>query len=183
DGAVIPTNLAPLTVHVSRSAGQTEARLTFTGEGLALDYFAPCEGGPPGGGCYVTLPAALSALLVGASRNQDVRLAATLAGAGGRDLAAAAPVSLAWAGVPLEGGLYYWTTITARAVPGYQPPVGATSGTAVQRYDLGRGMSAPELVWTDQGAPPAFAGSPSARANSAPTDGNGPWGEATCIGR
>jgi hypothetical protein len=182
DGAIIPANLGPITVHVSRTAAQTEAKLTFTGDLLALDYLAPCEAGAPGAGCYVTLPATFSDLLVGASRNQDVRLAAALANPGGRDLVASAPISLAWASAQLEGGLYYWTTITAGAVAGYEPPAGATSGTAVQRYDLGRGTSAPELVWTDQGAPPAFAGSPPARANSAPTDGNGPWGEATCIG-
>ncbi len=180
-GTIFPSNLTPPTVHLARSADQTEAKLSFAGTGLALDYFANCESGAPGTGCYVTLPPALLPLLVAASRDADVQLTASLAAPGGANLAAAPPIAVAWADVPLEGGLYYWTTIDA-ATAGYKPPAGATSGTAVQRYNLSKGMASPELIWTDQGAPPAFAGSPPAKANRAPADGNSAWGEPTCIG-
>lgn len=180
-GTIFPSNLSPPTVHLARSADQTEAKLSFAGTGLKLDYFANCESGAPGSGCYVTLPATLLPVLVAASRDADVQLTASLAAPGGANLAAAAPITVAWADVPLEGGLYYWTTIDA-ATAGYKPPAGATSGTAVQRYNLTKGMASPELIWTDRGAPPAFAGSPSAKANNAPTDGNSAWGEPTCIG-
>ena len=180
-GTIFPSNLTPPTVHLARSADQTEAKLSFRGTGLTLDYFAKCESGSPGTGCYVTLPATLLPLLVAASRDADVQITATLAAPGGANLAAAPAVAVAWADVPLEGGLYYWTTIDS-ATAGYEPPAGATSGTAVQRYNLSKGMASPELIWTDQGAPSAFAGSPPAKANRAPADGNSAWGEPTCIG-
>jgi hypothetical protein len=180
-GTIFPSNLTPPTVHLARSADQTEAKLSFSGTGLMLDYFANCETGWPGTGCYVGLPATLLPLLVAASRDADVQLTASLAARGGAKVTAAPAVTVAWADVPLEGGLYYWTTIDA-ATAGYNPPAGATSGTAVQRYNLSKGMSVPELIWTDQGAPPAFAGSPPAKSNQAPSDGNSAWGEATCIG-
>ncbi|HSS39373.1 MAG TPA: hypothetical protein VLT58_11435, partial [Polyangia bacterium] len=180
-GTIFPANLTPPTVHLSRAANQTEAKLSFSGTGLKLDYLANCEAGWPGTGCYVTLPPALLPLLVAASSDTDIQVTASVAAPGGANLAAAPAIAVAWADVPLEGGLYYWTTITG-ATAGYKPPAGATSGTAVQRYNLSKGMSAPELIWTDQGAPPAFGGSPSAKANDAPTDGNSAWGEPTCIG-
>jgi hypothetical protein len=181
-GALVPSNLAPFVVHIQRPGAQTEADLTFAGDGLALDYFAPCEAGAPGKGCYVTLPSSLSTLLVGSSQNHDIQLTARLASPGGADLVASPPINVAWAALPLQGGLYYWTTITAGAVAGYTPPADAASGTAVQRYDFSQAASAPELVWTDQGAPPAFSGSPASAANSAPTDGNSAWGQSTCVG-
>ncbi len=180
-GTIFPSNLTPPTVQVVRSADQTEAKLSFQGTGLALDYFANCEAGGPGPGCSVTLPPTLLPVLVAASQTADVQLTAELAAPGGANHTSAPAVALAWADVPIEGGLYYWTTIDSTTA-GYKPPAGATSGTAVQRYNLDRGVASPELVWTDQGAPPAFAGSPPAKANSSPSDGNSAWGEPTCIG-
>ena len=181
-GTIFPSNLTLPTVQVARSVGQTEAKLSFSGDGLTLDYFASCETRWPGSGCSVTLPATLLPMLVAVSENNDIELTAALASPGGTNLVTAPAITLAWADVPLQGGLYYWTTIDSATAEGYSPPAGATSGTGVQRYNLTDAVAVPELIWTDQGAPSAFTGSPPARANPAPTDGNSPWGEATCIG-
>lgn len=180
-GTIFPSNLTPPTVQIVRSPDQTEAKLSFQGTGLSLDYFANCETGGPGSGCYVTLPPSLLPVLVAVSQAADIQVTAELAAPGGADHTRAPAVALAWADVPIEGGLYYWTTIDSTTA-GYTPPAGATSGTAVQRYNLDKGVSSPELVWTDQGAPPAFQGSPPAKANNNPSDGNSAWAEPTCIG-
>ena len=91
-------------------------------------------------------------------------MTASLAAPGGANLAAAPAITLAWADMPLDGGLLLLDHHRRGVTAGYQPPAGATSGTAVQRYDLTQGKSSPELIWTDQGAPPAFTGSPPAKS-------------------
>ena len=91
-----------------------------------------------------------------------------------RTLVESAPVSVAWANVPLSGGLYYWTTLAPNIVPGYIPPNNAdnspgTTGTGIQRYAFGKdgAVSAPQLVYTDRGRAPTFYGSPPAAFDGA----------------
>src|SRR5581483_9635750 len=89
-------------------------------------------------------------------------------------------INVAWANVPLSGGLYYWTTMADNSYPGYTRPKDAMTGkvadtgTGIQRYDFSKDGAAPELVYTDQGTPPTFTGSPASLAS----DG----GQGTCIG-
>lgn len=172
--AIIPPNLSPLTVHIQRSsASQTAARINFSVDQVVnVNYYAQCQAAA-GSGCYVDLPLTLTQLFVAVSDKKDVNVTARLAGLGAQ-LVESAPVSVAWANVPLSGGLYYWTTLAPNIVPGYIPPMMAngapgTTGTGIQRYAFGKdgSVSAPQLVWTDRGRFPQFYGSPPATADGA----------------
>jgi hypothetical protein len=186
DGAIFPPNLSPIYVHVSKSGNQTMARLNFAANNVNVNYYGTCETADPtsgladpGPGCYVKLPLSFTQLFIAVSENQDIKLTARVSG-GGSALSESNSVNVAWANVPLSGGLYYWTTMTDGAYPGYTRPkdastgVVATTGTGIQRYDFSMDGAAPELVYTDQGTPPNFTGSPPSPAS----DG----GEGTCIG-
>ncbi len=147
-GSLFPSNLAPVTVHVVKTAPtQAIARLAFTAAPLlALDYYAPCEPGPNAQtACYVTLPPAVTSLFAAASATTDITLQARLAASDGSALVESPPVSMAWAGVNLTGGLYYWTTI---------PPAQNMGQTGIQRYNFDGAASKPEVVYTDKGSPP-----------------------------
>jgi hypothetical protein len=172
--AIIPPNLSPLTVHIQRSSpSQTAARINFSVDQVVnVNYYATCQAAA-GSGCYVDLPLTLTQLFVAVSDKKDVNVTARLAGLGA-PLVESAPVSVAWANVPLSGGLYYWTTLAPNIVPGYLPPNNAdnspgTTGTGIQRYAFGKdgAVSAPQLVWTDRGRSPQFYGSPPATADGA----------------
>ena len=169
-GAVFPSNLGQVTVHVTKSGSQDIARVTFSGDGLDMRFYGSCVPGP-GAGCYVNVPPLVTQLLVGPSSKNNINLTARLASSAGGGLVESNTVSLAWADVPLSGGLYYWTTISPGVVPLYTMPGGAMVGTGIQRYNLDKGMATPELVYTDQGTPPNFYGS-----SPSPTDG------AQCVG-
>jgi hypothetical protein len=176
DGSLFPSNLGPIVVHVTGGA-RSIARLELAGGGVDVRWYDVCLADPtqaPGPGCYVELPLALTRLFTAASQSGDVTLTARV-GDGGSPPAESAPIHVAFADVPLTGALYYWSAIEPGATyPGYTLPPAATVGASVQRYDLGRAPLAPELVYTDQGTPPAFAGAPYARA----PDG----GVSTCVG-
>jgi hypothetical protein len=200
DGSLFPANLGPIYVQITKpTASATSARLSFTqGDVLNVNWYAQCETDAtylPGTGCYVKLPLSFTQIFHGASDADDIQLVARVGGTGAP--AESPPIKVAWSSVSLTGGLYYWTTIcnamnaslcgqSGSIYPNYKLPLNATSGTAVQRYDFDTttalatqpqchaGEPCPQLVYTDQGEPPAFAGSPYARAS----DG----GQGTCVG-
>jgi hypothetical protein len=175
DGSLFPSNLGPVVVHVTGGA-RAIARLELAGGGADVRWYDVCLTDPaqaPGPGCYVQLPPAITGLFAGASDRGDVTLTARV-GDGGLP-AESAPIHVAFAAVPLAGALYYWSTIVpGAAYPGYALPAGATEGSSVQRYYLDKGPLVPELVYTDQGTPASFAGSPYAR------DPGG--ARSTCVG-
>jgi hypothetical protein len=172
DHALFPPNFSPVYVHI-QSPGATIARLSFQGPGVALSFYGNCESGLPGGGCYVGLPSSLTQLLVAPSEQGDIALTARAYGAGS-GLREAPAINVAWADLPLSGGLYYWSIIPS-------PPRGytatppnyilldptQTNGTGVFRYSFGSDGSAlaPAVVWTDDGGPassPPYNGAPQA---------------------
>ena len=176
EGAVFPSNLGEITVHVSKSGAQDIARLTFTGEGLldpGIQFYAGCDPVPPGAGCYVNVPPAITKLLLAPSTNANVKLTARLASSTGGGTVESNTIGVAWADVALSGGLYYWSTIQPGVVPNYVMPGGAMVGTGILRYNLDQNGAEPEKdpVYTDQGTPPNFYGSP-----PSPMDG------AQCVG-
>lgn len=189
DRTLFPANLTPIYAHISGSTGATVARLRFEADGLAVNYYGRCETGMPGGGCYVNLPLALTRLFIATSDRQDVRMTARVSNG------TAAPketqtVAVAWAGLALSGGLYYWSVIpnppkvTSEGAP---PTPGKyilldpkqIDGTAIYRYDFGvAGEPAPEIIWTDDGGPKSqpnsYMGAPQAFNDGA--------GKGHCIG-
>lgn len=199
NAAIFPSNFGPITVHVARPGSQDLARLSWENQGLTLHYYARCETGQPGNGCYITLPLDFASVLVPASGRENVRLTVRLASSSGGGLVESNTIELAWANVPLSGGLYFWTTIPCQtggqvcAVAGYRSPDPADPrGTAIMRYDFGNANlavpteSKPTLIYTDQGFPnatpsgmAAFAGSPPAASGQ---EGGVSWGEGRCIG-
>jgi hypothetical protein len=172
-GSVLPPNLGPIQVHVARtSTSQSAARITFSADNvLNVDYYCACQPGA-GNGCYVDLPLEVTQLFIAVSESHDVQVTARVGGTGA-PLIETPPISVAWANVPLSGGLYYWTTMAAGVVPGYLPPNNADNtpgsiGTGIERYDFGKdGVATPQLVYTDRGRSPLFQGSPAATADRA----------------
>jgi hypothetical protein len=172
DGSVFPPNLSPVQVHVSRTTpAQTVARINFTSEDVVnVSYYANCQAGA-GIGCYVDLPLEVTQLFIAVSESHDIKLTARVGGSGA-PLAESASINVAWANVPLSGGLYYWTTMADGVVPGYTSPRNTdgtpATGTGIQRYDFGQdGVARPQLVYTDKGRSPTFYGSPPATADGA----------------
>jgi hypothetical protein len=158
DGALFPSNLAPITVQVAKAApAQSLARIELVADPLvSFRWYAPCEPGPNDfRGCYVTLPSALSSLFTQVSESGDVTLTARIAAPDGNQLAETSPIHIAWTESPLTGGLYYWTTL---------PPSQNDGTTGIARYDFAGDASKPQIVYTDKGSPPD------------PIDGN------TCVG-
>src|SRR5581483_745041 len=106
------------------------------------------------------------------SDTKDVQMTARVGGLGAA-LVESAPINVAWANVPLSGGLYYWTTLAPGIVANYLPPPNAdntpgTTGTGVLRYDFGKdGAALPQVVYTDRGRSPNFPGSPPADPDNA----------------
>jgi hypothetical protein len=176
DHTLFPANLAPIYAHIGGATGATVARLRFEADGLEINYYGKCETGMPGAGCYVKLPQTVTRLLIATSASQDIKLTARVSKGTGAPQETAS-VSVAWAPVPLSGGLYYWSVIpnppkvTSEGAP---PTPGKyilldpkqTNGTAVFRYDFGaQGDPAPEVIWTDDGGPksdPSYQGAPQA---------------------
>ena len=171
DKSIFPPNLSPIQVHITRSsAGQTAARINFSAQDIVnVNYYALCQPGA-GNGCYVDLPLEVTQLFIAVSEKHDIALTARIGGAGA-PLIESAPVNVAWANVPLSGGLYYWTTMADGVVPGYRSPRNTdgtpATGTGIQRYDFGQDGARPQLVYTDQGRSPTFYGSPPATADGA----------------
>jgi len=172
NGALLPPNLGPITVHVARtSPAQSAARINFSADNvLSVNYYCTCQ--PAAGtGCYVDLLPDLTQLFIAVSESRDIKLTARLGGTGA-PLIETPSINVAWTNVPLSGGLYYWTTMADGVVTGYRSPRNtdgtAATGTGIQRYDFGRdGVAMPQLVYTDQGRSPSFLGSPPATADGA----------------
>ncbi|MES1172199.1 MAG: hypothetical protein ABUL77_03090 [Bacteroidota bacterium] len=185
DGAIFPSNFGAVTVQLAKTGAQDIARLAFAGDGLDVQHYGTCEAGP-GTGCYVTLPSAVTKLFLASSARNDIKMTARLGSASGGAVAESAPVRLAWANVPLSGGLYYWTTINPGAIPNYTAPDPTDPrGTAVMRYNFEGDLPKRELVWTDRGSPlttPPFRESPPAVMGSDPISMRPAWGEGRCIG-
>ncbi len=159
-------------MHIAKASGQNAARINFTVDPVVnVNYYALCQPGA-GTGCYIDLPLELTQLFVAVSEKSNVQVTARVGGLGA-PLTESAPIGVAWANVPLSGGLYYWTTLAPGIVPGYMPPNNAdntpgTTGTGIQRYDFGEdGATGPQLVYTDRGKSPTFLGSPPATADNA----------------
>ena len=189
DGAIFPSNFGAVTFHIGKTGLQDIARINFAGTGLDVQHYGICEAGMPGNGCYVTLPSAVTKLLVAPSAQDDITVTARLGSSGGTGFAESAPLKLAWANVALSGGLYYWTTILCPngvcPISGYTLPAMAVEGTAIMRYKFEGDSPERELIWTDKGSPvstPPFAGSPPAQAGTDPGGLRPAWGEGTCIG-
>jgi hypothetical protein len=176
DHTVFPANLTPIYAHVGGASGATIARLRFEADGLGINYYGKCETGMPGSGCYVQLPLSVTRLLIATSESQDVKMTARVSKGSGAPQETAS-VAVAWAPVPLSGGLYYWSVIPNPpkvASEGAPPTPGSyilldpkqTNGTAVYRYDFGAaGEPKPEIIWTDDGGPksePSYQGAPQA---------------------
>jgi hypothetical protein len=170
-GAVFPPNLSPIQVHITKTtASQTAARINFASDNVVnVNYYSACVPGA-GSGCYVDLPLEVTQLFIAVSENHNLQLTARVGGLGAT-LAESGPIDVAWANVPLSGGLYYWTTMADGVVPGYRSPRNTdgtpATGTGIQRYDFGMDGAKPQLVYTDEGAPPSFLGSPPATADGA----------------
>jgi hypothetical protein len=187
DGAIFPSNFGPVTVQVPRQQGQDIARIAFTGGNqLDLKYYAVCDTTTVGSGCNITLEAGLTKLFIYPSSTENVTMTVRLSSKSGSNLSESMPISIAWANVPLSGGLYYWTTINPGAVPGYMAPdTTDMRGTAVMRYVFDNDEPKRELVWTDRGSPyttPPFGESPPAQPGTDPNGLRPAWGEGRCIG-
>jgi hypothetical protein len=172
DRSIFPPNMSPVTMHIAKASGQNAARINFSVDQVVnVNYYALCQPGA-GSGCYIDLPLELTQLFVAVSETKDVQVTARVGGLGA-PLTESAPISVAWANVPLSGGLYYWTTLAQGIVMNYVPPNNAdntpgTTGTGIQRYDFGKdGATGPQLVWTDRGRFPTFLGSPPATTDGA----------------
>jgi hypothetical protein len=171
DGAILPPNMSPVQVHIAKPGNQNAARINFSAQNVSVNYYAFCQSGA-GTGCYVDLPLSITQLFIATSENQDIQIKARLGGTGAA-LVESNAISVAWANVPLSGGLYFWTTMTDGAAPGYHRPKDATTGavaatgTGIERYDFGQDGAMPQIIYTDMGPPPNFNGSPPATADGA----------------
>jgi hypothetical protein len=176
DHTLFPANLTPIYAHVGGATGGTIARLRFEADGLGLNYYGKCETGMPGTGCYVQLPQSATRLLIATSNSQDIKMTARVSKGSGAPQETSS-VAVAWAPLPLSGGLYYWSVIPKPpkvASEGAPPTPGSyvlldpaqTDGTAIYRYAFAAdGAPAPEIIWTDDGGPksdPSYQGAPQA---------------------
>jgi hypothetical protein len=175
DGSLFPANLGP--IQVQTTTGGTSARINFqTGSGnVNVNFYGNCETGP-GTGCYVTIPLALTQLLVPSSATEDIQITARVSSGGAP--AESAPIKADWAPTGLTGGLYFWTVVPnpnkTNNMP--TPPTyvlldpAQTSGTQIERYNFAKDNPTPEVVWTDDGGPgstPPYDGAPQAIDNGA----------------
>jgi hypothetical protein len=181
DGSLFPENLGPIQVHIA-SPG-TIARLNFKTNrtsNVDLNYYGACETGATNpnasANCYVTIPLALTQLLVPSCETEDIQITARVSNGSGAPVESA-PINVDWAQSGLTGGLYFWTVLPNQP---YCPSATAASpgtyclqdttqlpknGTAIFRYDFSKSNPAPQLVWTDDGGPnsmPAYQGAPQA---------------------
>jgi hypothetical protein len=190
DHSLFPSNLGPVQVQMSTSG--SSARITFqtTNSGnVNLNYYGACETAP-GSGCSVTLPVALTRMLVPASQEEDIQITARVMN-GTTPTNDSSPIHAAWASSALTGGLYYWTVLpnqqycpsSTMASPGtyclQDTTLNPKNGTAIYRYDFAQDNPKPQQVWTDDGGPassPSYQGGPQAYVAS-----TGQYG-AHCIG-
>ena len=159
------------------------ARLNFKTSrtnNVNLNYYGSCETGASNpnasGNCYVTVPIALTQLLVPSCETEDIQITARVSNGNGAPVESA-PVNVDWAQSGLTGGLYFWTVLPNQP---YCPSATAASpgtyclqdttqlpknGTAIFRYDFSKTNPVPQQVWTDDGGPnsmPPYQGGPQA---------------------
>lgn len=181
DGSLFPENLGPIQVHVA-SPGSV-ARINFKTSNTSnvnVNYYGACETGANNpnstSNCYVTIPLALTQLLVPSCETEDITITARVSN-GSSAPVESAPINVDWAQAGLTGGLYYWTVIpNQQYCPGSSNPTPGTyclldvtqtpkNGTAIYRYDFSQTNPAPQQVWTDDGGPnsmPSYQGAPQA---------------------
>lgn len=186
--SLFPPNLSPIHAHIQATGAQI-ARLNFqqgcesaNGCTVNVNFYANCETGP-GGGCYVRMPPTLTRLFIASSEIDDIQLRARASNGGAP--AETEMVRVAWANVPLSGGLYYWSVIPQSLAPKCPAPplpnppnyclldteATTVEGTAVYRYAFTVDGSDPTplQVWTDDGglnSDPPYQGSAAAVNNN-----------------
>jgi hypothetical protein len=174
DHSLFPSNLGPIQIQMSTSGAS--ARITFqtlASSNVNIQYFGSCESAP-GSGCSVTLPLALTRMLVPACQTEDIQITARVLN-GTMPTADSAPINVAWADAGVTGGLYYWTVLpnqsycasSTMATPGtyclQDTTLNPKNGTAIYRYDFSQDNPVPQQVWTDDGGPassPSYQGGP-----------------------
>jgi WD40 repeat protein len=169
--SLFPSNLGPIQFQLTSSG--TAARFNFGSKSgnLNINYYGNCEMAT-GSGCSVTIPLALTQLLVGTSAAEDVQITGRVLSGGA--VMESATIMANWAESSVTGGLYYWSVIPGQtSCPGVASPPNyclqdaqtspPNTGTAIYRYDFSADAPAPQRVWTDDGGPntmPAYQGSP-----------------------
>ena len=156
DGALFPSNFAPLDFQVVASAAtQTVARLAFEGDLIDLKVYAPCTPIPSpaiANGCRLSIPSdvdsALQTSLVGASAADKLTETVRLAAQDGSGVAESSSISARWATDKLHGGLYYW----ASAPPGTQQT------NMIKQVNLDRPGPAPVVFYTNADTQPLPGG-------------------------
>ncbi len=124
DGALFPSNFAPIDFQIGPSAAsQSVARLAVEGDLIDLKIYAPCL--PIAvptipGACRLSLPSdvdtAVQASLVGASAADNIAETVRMAADDGTGVSESSSIEVRWAADELHGALYYW----ASAPPGTQ---------------------------------------------------------------
>jgi hypothetical protein len=181
--SLFPSNLGPIQVQMTASG--SAARISFQtlqSANVNLNYYGACEAAP-GAGCTVTIPIALTQMLIPASQIEDIQITARVLN-GSTPTADSLPVAVAWTASALTGAFYYWTVLpnqqycpkASNSNPASNPPnyclldpnQNPKNGTAIYRYDFSQPSPAPQQVWTDDGGPnsnPAYQGAPQAWDN------------------
>jgi WD40-like Beta Propeller Repeat len=190
DQSLFPSNLGPIQIQMTTSG--SAARITFqttASSNVNIEFFGSCESAP-GSGCSVTIPLALTQMLIPACQTENIQITASVLN-GTSPTADSAPVNVAWTQSGVTGGLYYWTVLpnqsycpsSTMASPGsyclQDTTLTPKNGTAIYRYDFSQDNPAPEQVWTDDGGPqsaPPYQGGPQSYVAS-----TGQYG-AHCIG-
>jgi hypothetical protein len=143
DGALFPYHFGDLAFQVVPTAGQTIARVNFTGDAISFDVYAPCTpitNAAVGGACSVALPASLEADLAGASAAPNLTETVRLANADGSNLVESASISARWSSTPLSGTIYYWST----------PPQTGNGASEIVRMNLSDAGTPPEVYLTNE---------------------------------
>jgi hypothetical protein len=144
DGSLFPLHFGDLAFQVVPSAaGQTLARVAFSGDAIDLNVYAPCTpiaGATIAGACSITLPPDLEQDLAGASGAVNMKETVRLAGATG-NVVESAPIDVRWASSQLPGSIYYWSS----------PPATMQAASEIVRMNLAEAGAPPEVFyqWLD----------------------------------
>ena len=143
DGALFPYHFGDLAFQVVPTSGQTVARVSFAGDAIDFDVYAPCApiaNATMNGACSIALPADLEADLAGASAAPNLTETVRLASADGSNLVESASISARWSSTPLSGTIYYWST----------PPQTMNGASEIIRMNLSDAGTPPEVYLTNQ---------------------------------
>ncbi len=147
DGALFPYHFGDLAFQMVPGAGQSIARIAFTGDAIDLTVYGPCTpiaNAAVAGACSVALPADLEASLAGVSEAAKLTETVRMASATGASLGESTSIDARWASLSLPGTVYYWSA----------PPSGgggASGASEIRRMDLTKPGTAPEVFyqWLD----------------------------------